>query len=369
MMTSSRQIIKSAFESMLYVWGDPIRAADAAAVFKMTEKEAVEVFLELADEYEKRDSGLRIRRMRNSFQFITAPENAEFIRTLCTPVKEKRLSQASLEVLAIIAYMQPVTKARMEQIRGIRCDRVLDSLIEKNLVRCTGRADAIGRPKLYGTTDQFLEYLGMESLSDLPEISEDTLVGREGEEKQLKINLSEEDRKSVEEKNIILVGMPASGKSTIGKALAEVSGKQFLDVDTVIEAQERRSLQEIIDVDGNDYFAEAEARALASVRVTGSVIATGGSAIFAEKEIERLRKTGWVVYLRIQESTVEARLDNLGDRGVTIEPGQTLADLYRIRTPYYERHADIIVDGDDRTAEETASEILAQIAENSTFAI
>jgi segregation and condensation protein B len=178
-MTGSREIIKSALESMLYVWGRPLAAKDAGRVFGLSEQETVELFLQLQAEYEKRDSGIRIRRIRNDFQFITAPENAEFIRRLCTPVKEKRLTQASLEVLAIIAYLQPVTRGRIDQIRGIKCDRVVDGLVEKGLVESRGRSDGVGRPILYGTTDAFLAYMGLESLDELPEISEEGILREE----------------------------------------------------------------------------------------------------------------------------------------------------------------------------------------------
>lgn len=358
-MTGSREIIKSALESMLYVWGRPLPARDAAKVFGLTEDEAVQLFLDLQKEYEDRDSGIRIRRIRNSFQFITAPENAEFVRRLCTPVKEKRLSQASLEVLAVIAYLQPVTRGRIDQIRGVKCDRVVEGLIDKGLVESRGRSSGVGRPILYGTTDKFLEQLGLESLDDLPEISEEGILRQEREEES--IQNEELETKMKEQGNVIMVGMPSCGKSTVGAALAEASGKKFLDVDDVIESQEGRTLQEIIDADGNDYFSGAERRALLSIDARNTVIATGGSAIFAEDAIERLRKTGKVVYIRIRESTVEKRLDNLDSRGVTMEKGQTLADLYNLRTPYYEKHADITVDGDGREIADVVAEICKKL--------
>ncbi len=360
-MSGSRAIIKSALESMLYIWGRPLRAGDAAKVFGLTEEEAISLFLELQKEYEARDSGIRIRRIENAFQFITAPENAEFIRRFCTPVKEKRLTQASLEVLAIIAYLQPVTKGRIDQIRGIKCDRVVEGLMEKGLVETRGRSSGVGRPILYGTTESFLEYLGLESLDDLPEISEEGILRDDQEENADRESKGLENEKMIEQGNIIMVGMPSCGKSTIGAALAEAAGKQFLDADSVIEKQEGRTLQDIIDADGNEYFAEAERRALLSIHTQNTVIATGGSAIFAEDAIERLRKTGTVVYIRIREDTVEQRLDNLDSRGVTMEEGQTLADLYALRTPYYEKHADITVDGDGRPVEDVVAEICRQV--------
>ena len=167
-----RKSIKSAFESMLYVWGQPLPAKDAADTLDISKKDAIELFEELMDEYEKEDRGIRIRRINESFQFITKPENADFVKRLCTPVKIKRLSQAALEVLAIIAYRQPVTKGEIDAIRGVKCDRVIEGLLRKDLIREKGRSDAVGRPILYATTDTFLKNFGFEDLSELPEIED-----------------------------------------------------------------------------------------------------------------------------------------------------------------------------------------------------
>ena len=118
------RVIKSAFESMLFVWGDLLSAKEASEVFGISEKEAIECFEELALEYRQEGRGIRIRRVGKSFQFITLGDNEEFVRKLCTPVKVKKLSRAALEVLAIIAYKQPVTKGEIDSIRGIKCDSV-----------------------------------------------------------------------------------------------------------------------------------------------------------------------------------------------------------------------------------------------------
>jgi segregation and condensation protein B len=164
--------IKSVFESMLFIWGEPLPAKAAAQVTGLSEKEAARIFEELRDEYAAQQRGIQIRRINRSYQFVTKPENAEAIRQLCTPVRVRRLSQAALEVLAIIAYKQPVTKGQIDGIRGVRCDRVVDGLLKKGLVRERGRAETVGRPVLYGTTDRFLEQFGFESLQDLPEIGD-----------------------------------------------------------------------------------------------------------------------------------------------------------------------------------------------------
>ena len=159
---------------MLFVWGEPLPAGEAAQVVGLSEKEAVRIFEELRDEYFMQQRGIQIRRINKSYQFVTKPENADAIRQLCTPVRVRRLSQAALEVLAIIAYRQPVTKGQMDEIRGVKCDRVVEGLLKKGLVRERGRAQSVGRPMLYGTTDRFLEQFGFESLKDLPEIDDIT---------------------------------------------------------------------------------------------------------------------------------------------------------------------------------------------------
>lgn len=169
---SSKKTIKSAFESMMFTWGDPLDVKDAAEVFNISREEALECFLELQREYRQEGRGIVIRRINNSFQFVTREENADYVRSLCTPVKIKRLSQSALEVLAIVAYKQPVTKGEIEAIRGIKCDRVMEGLMKKELVCEKGRSEAIGRPILYGTTDTFLKNFGFSSIKELPEIED-----------------------------------------------------------------------------------------------------------------------------------------------------------------------------------------------------
>ena len=169
---SSKKTIKSAFESMMFTWGEPLDVKAAADVFNISKEEALECFKELQREYEQEGRGIIIRQINQSFQFVTREENADYIRSLCTPVKMKRLSQSALEVLAIVAYKQPVPKGEIEAIRGIRCDRVMEGLMKKDLVCEKGRADAVGRPILYGTTDTFLKNFGFSSISQLPDIED-----------------------------------------------------------------------------------------------------------------------------------------------------------------------------------------------------
>ena len=169
---ASKKSMKSAFESMMFVWGQPLDVKAAADVFDISKQEAYDLFKELQEEYEQEGRGIVIREVNKTFQFVTREENADYIERLCTPVKARRLSQSALEVLAIVAYKQPVTKGEIEAIRGIKCDRVMEGLMKKDLVCEKGRSEAVGRPILYGTTDTFLKNFGFSSLKELPPIDD-----------------------------------------------------------------------------------------------------------------------------------------------------------------------------------------------------
>lgn len=179
---TSKKMIKSAFESMMFIWGEPLDVKAAAEVFNISKQDAMELFLELQQEYEMEGRGIVIRQVNQSFQFVTRAENAGYIEKLCTPVKTRKLSQSALEVLAIVAYKQPVTKGEIEAIRGIKCDRVMDGLIKKDLVCEKGRSEAVGKPILYGTTDTFLKHFGFSTLKELPPIDDiDGIMGLDEE--------------------------------------------------------------------------------------------------------------------------------------------------------------------------------------------
>lgn len=169
---NSKKTIKSAFESMMFVWGQPLDVKTCADLFNISKEDALAYFLELQEEYEQEGRGIVIRQIDKSFQFVTRAENAEFVERLCTPVKVKKLSQSAMEVLAIIAYKQPVTKGEIDAIRGVKCDRVIDGLMKKDLICQKGRSEGIGRPVLYGTTVNFLKNFGFTTLKDLPEIED-----------------------------------------------------------------------------------------------------------------------------------------------------------------------------------------------------
>lgn len=161
--------------------------------------------------------------------------------------------------------------------------------------------------------------------------------------------------------NITLIGMPASGKSTVGVLLAKRLGYSFVDVDILIQEKEKRLLKDIIEQDGLDGFKEIENRVNAELQVERSIIAPGGSVIYGESAMEHLKEISTVVYLKLSYEEVEARLGDLKDRGVAVEDGMTLRDLYEERVPLYERYADITVDESGKTPGKTVDELRAMI--------
>lgn len=164
--------LKSIIEGLLFTWGDPLELKDIAGVLDIKEKEAEIVIRELMDELDYNRRGLRIIRFNNSFQIGTRPEHYEWIGKLNLSKNKRNLSNAALETLSIIAYRQPIIKSDIEIIRGVRCDRAIETLMERNLVIDVGRRDTTGRPILYGTTEEFLKYFGLENIDELPGLDE-----------------------------------------------------------------------------------------------------------------------------------------------------------------------------------------------------
>ena len=153
--------------------------------------------------------------------------------------------------------------------------------------------------------------------------------------------------------NMVLIGMPAAGKSTVGVILAKVLGYQFIDADLVIQEQEKRLLKDIIKEDGLEGFIEVENRINAALEVEHTVIATGGSVIYSKEAMEHLKNIGTIVYIKLSYDTLERRLSNIRQRGVVLREGQTLRELYEERCPLYEKYADIIVDAENLDVETT----------------
>lgn len=158
--------------------------------------------------------------------------------------------------------------------------------------------------------------------------------------------------------NVILIGMPACGKSINGVVLAKTMRKSFVDTDLLIQEAEDCSLQEIIDGKGNDYFRQVEEEVLCGMEVKNAVVSTGGSAIYYDSAMQHMKENGVVVYLQVSLKTIEERLSNIKTRGVTMEKGATIASLYEERIPLYEKYADITIQSDGMTVEETVEAII-----------
>ena len=159
-------------------------------------------------------------------------------------------------------------------------------------------------------------------------------------------------------KNIILIGMPAVGKSTVGVILAKLLGYSFVDTDLVIQKSEGKLLKNIIAEKGIDGFIETENRILSKLDIVNSVISTGGSVIYGDEAMKNLSRNGIVIYLKLDYNKLKYRLHNIKNRGVVIREGQSLSSLYRERAPLYEKYADIIIDENGCSIEKTVNKIM-----------
>ena len=157
--------------------------------------------------------------------------------------------------------------------------------------------------------------------------------------------------------NIVLIGMPGAGKSTVGVVLAKVIGHKFVDSDLVIQENTDKLLHELITEHGMEGFLEIENKTNAQLKVSKSVIATGGSVIYGEEAMEHLREIGLVVYLKLTLDSIAERLGDLQQRGVALKEGWGLKELYEERVPLYEKYADIIVDCEEKSIREITEEI------------
>lgn len=167
-----REEIKSIIESILFAYGDPIsiKELNYAINEELSSKEIELMLISLMEEYKENNRGIQIIKLENKYQMCTNKKYASFIKKILEPKKKKPLSQATLETLTIVAYKQPITKIEIEDIRGVKCDKVIQTLIENDLIVEAGRIDKIGKPIIYKTTNEFLKLLNIEKLDDLPPI-------------------------------------------------------------------------------------------------------------------------------------------------------------------------------------------------------
>ena len=162
-------------------------------------------------------------------------------------------------------------------------------------------------------------------------------------------------------RNIVLIGMPGSGKSTLGVLLAKALGMDFVDADILIQQRRGMLLQDIIDTDGIDAFLALEADVLSSLELSDSVISTGGSAVYSDAAMKALRRNGVTVYLSVPYSEIHRRIKNITTRGIVLREGKTLRDTYDERLPLYERYADLTIDCTGRDIEQCTQEIIRKL--------
>jgi len=217
--------LKHIVEALIFASDEPLELNSIVQIIKSVNKDEEELELyslvenaiyELNEFYEANGVAFRIIKIAKGYQFATRPEFSRYVGFMNTERRQKRLSQAALETLAIIAYKQPITKPEIEKIRGVNADYILSTLLEKNLICIKGRAETVGRPLLYGTTDEFLKYFGISDISDLPkpreieEILNDEafleqkkrlLMNLIEDEDQLELDFNEKDENSIEEGN------------------------------------------------------------------------------------------------------------------------------------------------------------------------
>jgi len=163
---------KGRIEAILFVAGEAVEILDLARALNQDEKKIRKLLKELESEYDYNLRGFLLKRFGTKVQLATRPLYSEDVVRLLQPIQKQSLSQAAMETLAVVAYRQPVTRAEVEEIRGVKCDYSLQSLMNKNLIQEVGRKETIGRPILFGTTDEFLSRFGLESLEGLPPLPE-----------------------------------------------------------------------------------------------------------------------------------------------------------------------------------------------------
>lgn len=184
---STKPSIKSAIEALLFVSGNPLTIKDFSNALNLEEDLILNILKEMINEYElDEERGIKLISINKEYQLVTKSKNSDYIQKLLKKNKRQSLSQASLESLAIVAYKQPITRIDIDEIRGVKSESAIQKLIERDLIRETGRLDVPGRPILYGTTEEFLRQFGLKELKELPSLD---FYNEENEE--IKENLEE----------------------------------------------------------------------------------------------------------------------------------------------------------------------------------
>lgn len=161
--------------------------------------------------------------------------------------------------------------------------------------------------------------------------------------------------------NIILIGMPASGKSTLGVVLAKTLGMSFIDTDLIIQSNQGKLLQNIIDDDGLETFLKIEQQTIIDLYCENTVVATGGSAVLGKDAMEHLKSLGKIIYLCVECDMLEKRLEDIATRGIACKKGESICEIFKVRKPFYEEYADITVQTTGNSVEKTVEQILDNI--------
>jgi segregation and condensation protein B len=171
-LTGNEERVKGIIEGVLFAAGDPISIKEIGEIVGIDQRHLKRIIKEMVVEYEKDSRGIYIVEFNDKIQLSTKSEYSQYIKRLVKFETRQNLSQAALETLAIVAYKQPITKSDIDEIRGVRSDRAVATLLERNLIKEAGRLEATGRPILYSTTDEFLKYFGFKNIEELPELIE-----------------------------------------------------------------------------------------------------------------------------------------------------------------------------------------------------
>jgi len=182
--------IQSILEAVLFAAGDAVELEKLADIVDVDKKSLREILKKMMDSYNFERRGVHIIQMEDTYQMCTRGEYHDYVAMLAEPRRKQSLSNAAIEVLAIIAYKQPVTRSTIEHIRGVNCDYVVNRLMERNLIEEKGRLDAPGRPILFGTTHEFLRCFGVATLEELPEF--ESFGSPEGEGEQISMEIDAE---------------------------------------------------------------------------------------------------------------------------------------------------------------------------------
>ncbi|ADK14198.1 MULTISPECIES: SMC-Scp complex subunit ScpB [Clostridium] len=162
----------SIIESLLFVSGEPLTLKQIASIIKLSSKRTKDLLKDMTVKYRQKSRGIKILNNEDKYSLVTKTENSYYVEELLGNNSRQSLSQASLETLAIIAYKQPITRIDIDEIRGVKSDRAISTLVERKLIKENGRLSVPGRPILYGTTEEFLKYFGLENINEIPSIEE-----------------------------------------------------------------------------------------------------------------------------------------------------------------------------------------------------